>query len=285
MKSSTSPGEEFRTVGQDLTIRAGSLQDLVAEAPQQIRYLKAYGDYLIYVGNEIDRGAGYGIDFSSSPALNTADIRQTLNWKVPTPFQISNTATLASGTTGAVAEMAVDYGKQKPDLELFLDPPESFRQLTTTEETIQILNNLNPGLGDRWQAAWDSTAVGSVNSVKSAAANGRTVVDEISWKTPYDHLKTLQWCKLDEKGRPTRATRYGWILYGDVLPAQYNNDPSNDLVWKSFHQAYDRLHKYVHISDLTKADILSVETQLKTIQVGIEQYLREGHQRLTNQNQ
>ncbi len=238
MKSSTSPGEEFRIIGQDLNIRAGKLQDLVAEAPQQIRYLKAYGDYLIYVGNEIDRGAGHGFDFSSSPAFNTADIRQTLNWEVPTPFQISYTATLASGTTGAVAEMAVEYSNHKPDLQLFLNPPESFRQLTTTEKTINILNNLNPGLGDRWQAAWDSIAIGSVDSIKSAAANGRTVVDEISWKTPYDHLKTLQWCKLDEKGRPTRATRYGWILYGDNLPAQFNNDPSSDPVWKSFHQAY-----------------------------------------------
>ncbi|MCK5487271.1 MAG: hypothetical protein KAI86_13725 [Desulfobacterales bacterium] len=280
MKSSTSHGEEFRVVGQDLNIRAGRLQDLVAEVPQQIRYLKAYGEYLVYVGNEIDRGTEHGIDFSSSPALNTAHIEQTLNWEVPSPDQIANTATLASSTSGAVAEMAVEYGKQKPELELFLDPPESFRELKTTGETIQGLNSLNPGIGDRWQAAWDSISVGSVDSVKSAAVNARTVIDEISWKTPYDHLKTLSWCKLDEEDRPTRATRYAWILYGDNLSAQYNNDPSNDLVWKSFHQAYKRLNKYVHISELTKADILSVETQLKIIQIGLEQYLREGFERL-----
>ena len=95
MKSSTSHGEEFRVVGQDLKMRAGRLQDLVAEAPQQIRYLKAYGEYLVYVGNEIDRGTEHGIDFSSSPALNTAHIEQTLTWEVPSPDQIANTATLA----------------------------------------------------------------------------------------------------------------------------------------------------------------------------------------------
>ncbi len=281
MESSTGLGENFRIVGQDLQNRAGELQDLVAEAPQQIRQLKAYGDYFVYVGDEIDRGAGHGIDFTSSPGLNVINVQQTLTWNVPSPFQIGNTATMASGTTGTVAELAVAYVEEEPELELFLNPPESFRLLKTTDQTIQNLNNVKPGLGDTWQSAWDFIAVESVDSVKSAAANARTVVDEISWKTPYEHIKTLPWCKLDDKDRPTRATRYAWILYGDTLPAQHNNDPTNDLVWKPFGEAYGRLNKYVHISDVTTADILSVDTQLKIIQVGLEQYLREGFERIT----
>lgn len=106
MESSTGLGENYRKVGQDLQNRAGQLQDLTAEAPQQIRQLKAYGDYFIYIGDEIDGGASHGIDFTSSPGLNVTNVQQALTWKVPSPLQIANTASIASGTTGDVAEWA-----------------------------------------------------------------------------------------------------------------------------------------------------------------------------------
>lgn len=280
MVTTASSGEPFRRVGSEFHNRADALQELVAEAPRQIRLLRGYGDFLFYAGNEIDRAASIGIDLSSSPGFNTLRIEQTLSWGVPRPSDIGLTFSATSGTTNLASELMVTFAVEQPDLQLFQNPPESFLLIRTTDETIQNLNNLQPGLGNTWQAAWNAIAVGNVDTVRTAAANARTVIEEISRIPPYDHLESLDWCEMDERGRPTRATRYAWILYGDTLPEELNNNPSNDHIWKPFGQAFDKLQRYLHVSNVTNTDILYVENYVKTIQVGLEQYLREGSQRL-----
>jgi hypothetical protein len=280
MVTTASSGGLFRTLGTEFHNRADGLQEFLAEAPRQIRLLRVYGDYLTYVGNEIDRATAAGIDLTSSPGLNISGIEQTLTWDVPNPRDIGLTFTTSSGTTNVTSELMVKYAQEQPNLALFQNPPESFRMLQTTKDANQTLNRLKPQLGDTWQRAWDAIAVGNLESVKTAAVNARTVVDEISWMTQYEHLKTLDWCKLDDNGNPTRATRYAWILHGDTLPAGLSNDPSNDFVWKPFRDAYKRLSKYVHIADIAHPDVIYVENHIKTIQIALEQYLREGSQRL-----
>ena len=220
MVTITDLGENFRKVGQDFHYRAGDLQKLVKEAPQQIGQLKAYGDYFIYIGDEIDRAASCGIDLTSSPGLNVTNVQQTMTWNVASPLEIGNTITVASGTSGATADMMATYVEEDPSFGLFQNPPESFLQLKITDQTVLNLNEVKPGLGVTWQSAWDAINVGSAESVKSAAISARIAVDEISRKPPYDHLKTLRWCKLDDKGQPTRASRYAWILHGDDLPPE-----------------------------------------------------------------
>jgi hypothetical protein len=281
MVTTASSGEPFRRVGSEFHNRAGALQKLLAEAPRQIWLLRGYGDFLFYAADEIDRATSIGIDLSSSPGFNTLRIEQTLSWGVPSPSDIGLTFSATSGTTNLASELMVTWAVKQPDLQLFQNPPETFLSIQTTDETIQNLNTLKPGLGDTWQAAWNATAVGNVESVKTVAVNARTVVDQISWMPDYEHLKTLAWCKLDQKDEPIRATRYAWILHGDNLPEELNNDPSNDPVWKTFGQAYRQLQEYVKVPVVSTASVLYVENCLKTIQVGLEQYLREGFERLS----
>lgn len=281
MKNTIISGEDFRKVGYELINRADDLQKLTADAPHQIRQMRGYGDLLVYVGNEIDRAADYDIDVTASPGFDIDNIEKSLSyWKVPSPFFIGSTLATVSGTSNAASAVMVEYENKKPEFQLFQNPPESFRSLKVSSHTIEALNRLKASLGDTWRAAWDAIAIGTVESIKSAATNARTVVDEISWLPSTDYLKSLDWCKLDDKGRPTRATRFAWILYGDTLPGDLDSNPSNDPIWKPFKDAYDNLHKYVHTTNIKSTDVLYVETHLKSLQIGLEQYLREGLERL-----
>ncbi len=174
------------------------------------------------------------------------------------------------------------FAQGAPEHELFQDPPEPWRFLRATEGTIQSLNELKKNLGETWRATWSAIEVGDLHSIKTAATNARTVVDEVSWMAPYDHLKTLEWCKLDKRKWPSHASRYAWILHGDTLPQELNNDPSNDPIWRPFHKAYNNLQKSMHTSHVGKAEITYVEAQLKAIEEGFEAYLRKGSVRLGN---
>ncbi len=278
MTNITVPSSDYVGLGDEFHRRADDLQKLTKSAPNQIRQLRGYGDYFKFFGGEIDRASEHGINYNASPGFSAYDVQKTLTWNVTSPANIGMTISTASGTTNCASEFMIEAEQQKPELKLFQNPPESFNSLGITEDTVEVLNQLKQGLGDTWRTAWDEI---SVESIKTAANNARTVFDELSWLKPYDHLKTLDWCKLDNKRGPTRATRYAWILHGDNLPEELNSKPSADPVWKPFKDAYDNLQKYVHTTiEIKKVDILYVETHLKSLQVGFEQYLREGFDRL-----
>lgn len=280
MTKITVPSSDYKGLGDEFHRRADDLQKLTKSAPNQIRQLRGYGDYLNYFGSEIDRASKHGINYNASPGISYFDVQKTLTWDVPSPSNIGITISTASGVTNCASDWMVVLAVQKPGLNFFQDPPESFISLGITEHTVDVINQLKQGLGDTWRTAWDATAIGTIESINTVAVNTRTVVDEIGRMSPYEYLKQLDWCKFDDKGEPTRASRYAWILHGDNLPDDLNSNPSNDPIWRSFKVAYKGIQKYVHTTDVKKVDILYVKTHLKSLQVGLEQYLREGFDRL-----
>jgi hypothetical protein len=187
---------------------------------------------------------------------------------------------VASGTSTSITAPFLQYIDTEPELKLLENPPKSFQILKATDETIDKLNKLKGGLGDTWRNAWNAMAIKDLSSIKTIATNARTVFDELSWLAPVENVKKLNWCFLDDNDKPTRATRFAWILYGDELPEFCNNNPSNDPSWKSLKKNYDELQQYVHLSSSQQSDLMQLEITMKALQESIEHYLDFGYDRL-----
>jgi len=273
--------DEVKAIGQDLKRRADGLQLLVSEWHQMVRKLRVYGELLDFTGDEFHRATLAGLDLSATH-IKVNNIKETLLWEIPSPDQIRKTVMASAAAILDISEAMHTFAQEAPEHELLQNPPEIWRLLRASEETIQCLSKLKTNLGETWRGAWGAIEIGDLRSVKTAATNARTVVDEVSWMAPYDHLKNLEWCRLDEKKWPSHATRYAWILHGDRLPPELKNNPSNDAVWKPFSKGYNNLQKLMHISAVSKAHITYVEAQLKVIEEGLEEYLRKGFMRLSN---
>jgi hypothetical protein len=271
------PIERIRLTGTELVDKADELEDLGRGIPEASRKLRAYGELLIYVAGECDRLESHGIKLSRDVFPDPSEVQQTLSWQVPTQTQVRGTIVGASGYSTSITQPLLSYAYETPNLNILGNPPETFKLLTAEDQLIQTLNQIKPDLGQTWKSAWDSL---TIQDAKSAATSTRTAVDEISWKAPYDHLARLPWCQYDDKGKPTRASRFAWILHGDNLPAELNNDPSQDPLWKILSQNYEKLNKYVHISTIQEGDITYLKTMLSAIQECLEEYLHKGIDRL-----
>ena len=97
---------------------------------------------------------------------------------------------------------------------------------------------------------------------------------------PKTVLVGLPWCECDEKGRPTRASRYAWIQFGDRLPTNFHGQPQRAERWRTFGRAYDELGKYVHVAEVTPQSFMDIEVRLNSLQVCLGQYLMDGLDRL-----
>ncbi|UCH00858.1 MAG: hypothetical protein JSU78_02545 [Deltaproteobacteria bacterium] len=273
--------DEVKEIGQELKRRADSLQHLVSGWHQMVRKLRAYGELLDFTGDELHRATLAGLDLTTTQ-IKVNKIKETLGWEIPSTDQIRKTVMASTAALLDISEAMHIFAQEAPEHDFLQNPPEMWRLLRATEETIQSLNKLKTNLGETWRTAWNAMEASDLRSIKTAATNARTVVDEVSWLAPYDHLKKLEWCELDERKWPSHATRYAWILHGDTLPAGLKNDPSNDPVWKPYNKAYNNLQRFLHISPVANVHITYVEAQLKAIEEGLEEYLRKGFTRLSN---
>ncbi len=281
MKKVKDHTEEVKEIGQELKRRADSLQHLVLGWHQMVRKLRAYGELLDFAGDELNRVTLAGLK-RTTINIEVNNIKETLGWEVPSTDQIRKTVMASTAAMLDITEAMHIFAQEAPEHNFLQNPPEMWRLLRATEETIQALNKLKTNLGETWRTAWNAIEAGDQHSIKTAATNARTIVDEVSWLVPYDHLKKLEWCVLDERKLPSHATRYAWILYGDTLPPELENNPSNDPVWKPFNKGYNNLQKSLHISQLAKVHITYVEAQLKAIEEGLEEYLKKGFTRLSD---
>lgn len=274
------PIKKIRDIGNHLIAKSYSLKELGKIIPDQSRKLAAYGEYYMYVAAEYDRISSTGTDFRASTELNLHELEQTLHWEPTSTHDIITTTVAASGSSTSITAPMLPYIDNEPDLNLLKSPPQSFSLLKATDDTFNKLNELKNGLGETWKSAWNSLSIGELDSIKRAAINARTVIDELSWRAPYDHLSKLDWCQFDEKAKPTRASRFAWILHGDKLPEELNNDPSNDLSWKFLGKNYNALQKYIHLSSLKSSDFIHIEIIIKAIQESLENYLNFGFERM-----
>lgn len=264
--------KKIRLIGSDLVDKADKLQELGRIIPEECRKLRAFGEYFHYVAGEYDQ-LSQRVEFSLCDLPDLGEVERTLNWDVPTRAQVTMTTTTASGSQVQITEPMLSYAHEMPELNLLANPPESFKLLTATDELVETLNGIKNSLGNTWKDAWDSLTMGDL---KSAATNARTAVDEISWKVPQDDLAKLPWCKYDDKGKPTRASKFAWILHGEDLPEELNNEPAQDPVWKILSQNYEKLNKYVHISTIQQAETTYLKTILNAIQECLDRYLHQG---------
>lgn len=273
--------KRIKNIGNQMVSKAQDLNELLKIIPDQSRKMTAYGEYYIYVADEMERLFSLkGVGFFASPKLNLDKLEQSVLWTLPSAYNITTTTAMAAGTSTEIIAPFLPYVDSEPELKLLDNPPESFKNLIATEETIDRLNKLKEGLGDTWRNAWNAMAVKNLNSIKTVATNARTVFDELSWFAAVENLKKLDWCSLDKTGKPTRATRFAWILYGDELPESCNKNPSNDPSWKSFNKNYGELEKYVHLISLQQSNLIQLEIIMKALQGSIEHYLNFGYDRL-----
>ena len=267
----------LKDIGSKLIDKSNELQELKKIIPEQSRKIRAYGDYYNYVAEEYTRLSSLGVDCDVTQVVDFQSIENSLSWEVPTILQIYTTTTTVSGESPSITQPMMPYVDEKPDYGLLQNPPESFILLQITDETIDQLDLIKDGLGESWRNAWD--CLGG-DDIKNAAVHARTTIDELSWLVPYDHLAKLNWCQLDDNGKPTRASRFAWILHGDSLPAEIDNNPSKDFVWKKFGKNYKALQKFVHISDIKQSDRLTIDLVMKALQEALEEYLNFGISRL-----
>jgi len=269
--------KKIRFVGDSLQGKADDLQDLVQAAPDVIRKFRGIGDYYKYVADEYERLQDQEGIFLGIPQSTFDDVDAVLSLELPSVDQLALATRAATASTTSISIPLVDLSHERPELHILNDPPQRFRSLRETSDIKGKLNELKQGLGNSWKNASNSIEVSGVDSVKNSASNARTVVDELSWLTPYDIISKLTWCEFDDKKRPTRASRYAWIMYGEDGPS---TKPAEDPAWKPLNDAYKRLNKYVHITSIVEADISYMQSLLITIQDSLEEYLRRGFNRL-----
>ena len=267
----------LKNIGSKLIDKSNDLQELAKIIPEQSRKFRAYGDFYNYVADEYTRLSSLGVDCDVTHIVDFQGIEDSLSWDVPTITQVYTTITIGSGEATSITQPMMPYVDKKPDYGLLKNPPESFRLLKVTDETIDQLNLIKNDLGDSWRKAWDCLSGGDI---KNTATHARTVIDELSWLVPYDQLKKLNWCQFDNKGKPTRASRFAWILYGDSLPEKFDNNPNKDIVWEKLGKNYAILQKFVHISDIKQSDHYTIEFVMKALQEALEEYLKIGISRL-----
>ena len=277
--------KKFREAGKAAKDKANELKNLANVLPGYIRTLDGYGDFMNYTADELER---FKTKYPSAPSIRTSlyftpkTFINTLAWNVTDPKDIETSIITLSGV-GTSASVSIPPEMVSFATEgdaFFSNPPENFVHLHLTDELTPLLSELMPELSPIWNASWDSLVLERADSLKNASVNARTVVDEISWIPDKEHLRGLAWCKLDNKGDPIRAVRYGWISYGDSLPQELKNDPSEDLRWKVFGQAYGELGKFVHKADYDKTSRVQVESALKALEIGLIGYLRDGMAKL-----
>lgn len=271
--------KRIKNIGNRLISKSQDLNKLAKIIPDQSRKMTAYGEYYIYVANELERLPSKVVVFDASLKSNLDELEQTFNWTLPFDYNITATTVMASGTSPLITAPLLPYIDNEPELKLLENPPESFKILTKIDETIDKLNKLKEGLGDSWRNAWNAMAIKDLSSIKTVAINARTAFDELSWLVPVEFLKKLDWCVLHKK-KPDRPTRFAWILYGNDLPESCNKNPSNDPSWKSFKTNYDGLQKYIHLSSLQKSNLIQLDIIMKALQGSMERYLNFGYDRL-----
>ena len=131
------PAKRLRAIGNQLISKSQDLNELAKILPDQSRKMAAYGDYYNYVADEYDRLSSKGIDLSASPCFNNLDeLEQTFAWKVPSTYDVTTTTITASGTSTSITEPFLPYVDSNPEFELLENPPESYKILITTDETI-----------------------------------------------------------------------------------------------------------------------------------------------------
>ncbi|MCX5813610.1 MAG: hypothetical protein NT178_13850 [Proteobacteria bacterium] len=271
--------KRIKNIGNQLIFKAQDLNKLAKIIPEQSKILRAYGEYYNYVAGEYERLPSKDVNVSDSLKFSLGDLEKTFCWTVPSAYKVAITAAMAAGTSPQITAIFLPYIDSKPELKLLDNPPESFKILKATGETIDKLNKLSEGLGGTWRDACNAMAMNDLSSIKTVAINARTAFDELSRLVPVEILKKLDWCVLHEK-KPNRPTRFAWILYGEDLPESCNKNPSNDPSWKSFKINYDELQKYVHLSSLQKSNLIQLDIIMKALQGSMDHYLYFGYDRL-----
>lgn len=273
-------GNHLKKIGQESINKANEIREFIKAAPEAIRKLNAYGEQMMYLGEEYNKAKDV-IDVSSLSHINLSSLTDKLSTlHVPSSDDLSTLTVSLSGSLVGITEPLYSTAHKHPELELLNNSPSSFIILQSTTALLSALQEIDRSLAETWKNACDNIAIGNPQAVKNSATHARTVVDELSWKVPYDHIKELDWCKLDEKGKPTRASRFAWLMHGDHLPSEIGGDPAKDETWKSLNKSYGNLNKYTHISTLEEKDVIYLRTQLDAIQDALEKYLLKGSERL-----
>lgn len=169
--------DQFRKLGRELKHRSKKVGELGKEAPRLARELEAYRDALHYIGDELERAKSNNVEIRFFPKSELERIVDTLNSAIPDPKEIGLTTSSSSFTISGSADIMMTYQAKHPEYELFQNPPESYRELKFSEDTLQKLQNLDPQLGNLWQNAWDAM---TLFKLKEAGINARTLIDELS---------------------------------------------------------------------------------------------------------
>ncbi|RJR53581.1 MAG: hypothetical protein C4576_01455 [Desulfobacteraceae bacterium] len=274
--------ERLKALGKSLIEKGKEVNDFAQRAPEISRRLMVSGEYIAYTADELSKADSLGMDFNAS-VIGVEGLESDIKFlSLPSHEHIQKVLLSSTGVSNTATAIVVDLDRKAPDLELFQNPPESLRIDEETTKITASLNDIKEGLGSSWRSVWDEIKLGSATAIKSACASARTVVDEIGWLVPYDDLVKLEWCKLDEKARPTRASRYAWILHGVILPSELGGNPSADAIWKAFGKSYDELQRFVHLTSITRSERFYVERLLSAIQDGLSEYVSRGFDRLKN---
>lgn len=261
------------------------LKSLVQKAPLIIRQMEANAEMLKYAANELDKFSNYAnkpIDFPDYKGSQFYGIDQIRQLSIPSEqslfYMSASVAAITSDATGSIAPVVTKYpGYESKYLDLL---PPSYEQYLRSNELCDLLKELDDNYADTWLNAQNQLNMDGTDSLKNASTNARTVVDQISWLPDYDHLKKYDWFVSDNKGGPTRAVRYAWILHGDKLPAEIGNDCTKDHTWRTLFSGYDKLGKYVHIIKFSKVEKYEVQSSLKAIEIALINYITQGKQRL-----
>lgn len=267
--------------------KSKKLKELYKSIPQKTKIMDANADLLDYTSNELNRFIGSNPDKIHIPIpsdIEKPDYKNFFNsmekLKLPDTALFDGTimavATIGTSSLSAATNVVLYY--EEIDEDYFNNIPDSYEQLSNTKKLEELLDILDPKLGEIWEDIWNKLAIGDKDSLKNASTNARSMIDEISWRSDYEHLKSLEWCELDDNDKPTRATRFAWIYYGDVLPPGLKNKPSNDQQWKNFNESYGKLQKTIHKIDVKLP--VRINSIFKTLEIGLVNYLEAGMGRL-----
>ncbi len=278
--------EDMRKASEIALAKAEELKELQVMIPRHIRVLTAFGGGLGYVADEIDRmkaDTGETVPLIFPPGFTPNDFNQSYHTVANAPASLSAMSITISGvltaSTGSTASVAST--QRVGNNEYLKDLPLYFEDLHLDEELIPLLKKVKPSLTGNWEAVRDNLTVTTSEGIKNAIVHARTVADEISWMPDYNHLRSLPWCQLDDKGDPIRAIRYGWIKYGDNLPNVLNGKAQDDELFKSFNGGYKEFGEITHISPIPLSQHSNAVTACNAVGMALVQYLEIGSKKLT----
>ena len=284
-KTAKEISEELKTTSKIVKEKSEEAKKFVQTATKFVKLMDANVEMMEYTAKELDefyKQHPEALDFPEYRGEQYFNARKVSSLSIPDEMQMSDVSASISGlvndTTSAVMPLIINYPGYSS--KYYQGLPLSYTQLQFTDELLSLLDSLGRhDLAVIWNNAREQLALNTTISLKNSANNARTVVDELSWLPDYKHLEKLKWCELAE-GKPIRAVRCAWILYGDDLPDQLNNDSKEEPNYKALNSGYQNFAKYVHLSSFNVSEKFVLESSLNIIEASLINYIKMGRDRL-----